>query len=807
MTKRFTAFLAAAAMLLCSAALPACAEEAPAEPSYEAPVDAEPMPPSEEYVQADGLQFTIYTPNPYYSTSDEQYAAVSGVDGSAKSVTIPAEINGVPVIDILYGTLCSWSLQEILVAEDQENFTSIDGVLFDAEGMTLLAYPLGKTGTYAVPEGTTEIGYSAFAAPEDYDRLTEITFPDSLRSIQTDAFKNQCGLTELVLPEGFEHLRDSCLRNCKNLKTLHLSKALRTFFRACSGCTSLCELTGEPTYFYIMDNVLFDKSNYLVLYPAGLTAEKYVMPNNVPVIEEGAFENNAYLKEVEIPGSTCAVKNTFYNMAALETLTFPEGVGTIKDVCVNCPSLKTVYFPKTLDFVGYGAFRDSKALTDIYYNGRIDQYEKISNVLTNRHIHRDGVTVHYLAEEPYELFFDGDEEIGGFTYKLYEDRAVVAGYKAGTAVPVQPTIRIVVAPEVKGLPVTTVGRRAFEHLANVDTIELPKSIRKIEPYAFQSAMVQVVIPDGVESIGEHAFYGSLITAIHIPESVQTIGKYAFANTKLTEVTLPEGLTDTGEGAFMNCKRLESVHLPSTLDKIGNKAFNGDESLECIELPDGIELIGGQAFSGTPLRKINLPDTITEIGDEAFRGCAKLRHITLPQNLNHLSCGVFENSSIEEITVPASVKYIDSAALRNCGELRRVTILNPECKIYNSDDVICSAVLWNLTDDPVPCAEPAYAISPLAGNDPVPPDEDRPTILYGFTMVGYEHSTAQIFADYYHIPFEIYDPDAYDIVDAVSLQRFLVGAGASGGYRNYDLNGDGETDVFDLALLKQKLTEK
>lgn len=804
MKKRIIAILGAVSMLLCSTAMPAFAEALP-DDAATTPDVAEPMPPSEEYFEENGLQFTIYTPNPYYSTLNEQYAAVSGVDETAESVTIPAAVQGAPVVSVLYGALCSVSLKEILVADDQENFTTKDGVLFDKKGTTLVAYPLGRTGSYAVPEGTTVIDYYAFSAPEDYDGLTEVTFPESLRSFSAYAFMNQCGLTELVLPEGFQDLRECALYNCKGLKTLHLSRDLRTFFKPCGGCTSLCELTGEPTSFYIMDNVLFSKSNDLELYPAGLTAEKYVMPSNVPTIEEGSFQDNPYLKEVEIPISTVAVKASFWNMPALETLTFPEGVGSIYNVGINCPSLTTVYFPKTLDYVGYGAFRDSKALTDIYYNGRVEQYEKISNVLTNRHIHRDGVTVHYNDEEEYELFFDGDEESGGFTYKLYEDHAELAGFTRTQMTGLNEIVRPLA--EVRGLPLTTVDRRAFEHAANCGGIELPDSIRTIEPYAFQNSLIQVNLPDGVEIIGDGAFQNASITSVVIPPSVKKIGKYAFRNSKITALTIAEGITDTGDMTFMDCKHLTDVHLPSTLEKIGNNAFAYDEKLETLWVPKGVTLIGGDAFYASGIRRINLPDTVTEIGSRAFGGCQALKTITLPQNLIAVSDNVFEESGITEITIPASVERIDSGAFCSCESLRRITILNPDCNIFNSEDVICTAVLWPETyDDPVPMpADVVKAFTPLAGNDPTPYG-DKPTILHDLTICGYANSTAQLYAKAYNIPFEIYDPEAYEVADAVALQRFLLGAGASGGRRNYDLNGDGEMDVYDLALLKRRLLQ-
>ena len=55
----------------------------------------------------------------------------------------------------------------------------------------------------------------------------------------------------------------------------------------------------------------------------------------------------------------------------------------------------------------------------------------------------------------------------------------------------------------------------------------------------------VVIPDGVTSIGNEAFY-----------------EYS----SLTSVTLPDSLTSIGDSAFYNCSRLTSITMNCTSSK-------------------------------------------------------------------------------------------------------------------------------------------------------------------------------------------------------------------------------------------------
>ena len=55
------------------------------------------------------------------------------------------------------------NLFDIMVEEGNINYTSIDGVLYDEEEITLLAFPAGRTGGYIVPTQTERIVANAFA--------------------------------------------------------------------------------------------------------------------------------------------------------------------------------------------------------------------------------------------------------------------------------------------------------------------------------------------------------------------------------------------------------------------------------------------------------------------------------------------------------------------------------------------------------------------------------------------------------------------------------------------------------------------
>ncbi|MBR2004766.1 MAG: leucine-rich repeat domain-containing protein, partial [Thermoguttaceae bacterium] len=88
------------------------------------------------------------------------------------------------------------------------------------------------------------------------------------------------------------------------------------------------------------------------------------------------------------------------------------------------------------------------------------------------------------------------------------------------------------------------------------------------------ALTSVVLPNGLQSVGERAFWGC---------------------EALTSITLPEALRTVGDEAFGGCERLASVAFPDALRKVGKEAFVDCPSLQTVVLPDGLEKIGKEAF--------------------------------------------------------------------------------------------------------------------------------------------------------------------------------------------------------------------
>ena len=154
---------------------------------------------------------------------------------------------------------------------------------------------------------------------------------------------------------------------------------------------------------------------------------------------------------------------------------------------------------------------------------------------------------------------------------------------------------------------------------------------------------EVVIPDGVTSIGDNAFAKrTAIKSVIIPDGVTSIGKSAFARcTKLEKIVIPDSVKSIDRAAFHYCTSLTLVRIPDGITKVNDFLFEGCKNLTSIKIPEGVTYIGVQAFSECDsLAYVNIPETVRIIGDLAFHSCLQLKSITIPSGVENVGIRPF-----------------------------------------------------------------------------------------------------------------------------------------------------------------------
>ena len=131
------------------------------------------------------------------------------------SITIPSSVTSIGV-NVFYN--CT-GLTDITVDSSNPSYCSESGVLFNKDKTTLIYYPLGKNGSYTIPDGVTAIGDYAFYYCSG---LTSVTIPSSVTSIGESAFRHCTGLTSITIPNSVTSIVNLAFWDCDSLTIVYI---------------------------------------------------------------------------------------------------------------------------------------------------------------------------------------------------------------------------------------------------------------------------------------------------------------------------------------------------------------------------------------------------------------------------------------------------------------------------------------------------------------------------------------------------------------------------------------------------------
>ena len=299
------------------------------------------------------------------SVTFEEGSQLTSIEGSAfqnvsklTSIIIPATVTSIGA----FAFSNTRSLASFTVVSPSSNVSSIDGVLFNNNGTTLVQYPIGNTRTtYNIPATVTSIVEGAFqnataitsvifaegsqltsignGAFQTTTSLTSIIIPASVTSIGAAAFRDTTSLTFVTFEAGSQliSIGSTAFQSATSLTSITIPATVASIGNgAFSNMTSLTSITVDSlnSNYNSIDGVLFNNTGTtLIHYPIGNTRTTYTIPATVTRIEAGAFSDAIAITSVlfeEGSQLTSIGEYAFQSASALISITIPEGVTSIE---------------------------------------------------------------------------------------------------------------------------------------------------------------------------------------------------------------------------------------------------------------------------------------------------------------------------------------------------------------------------------------------------------------------------------------------------------------------------------------------
>ena len=381
------------------------------------------------------------------------------------SITLPASLKNIDGTAFEY---CD-NLAEINVSPANTVFASKDGILYSKDFSTIYSYPSARSNKKVIlPEGLTTIKQYVFARTN----IEEVTFPASLKTIESYAFTECKALKSLVLPEGITTIEEGAFDQCYALTgDLVLPKSITKYGNQAFRMTGLKNIT-------INSNVNLTE----MMFIGSGSLETVKINGEFPEIGPYAFASCPKLKSIILP-KTLKVINTlaFDSCSSLPEIILPEGLTQMGQKVViardsgvfnNCTSLKGIIIPNSVVYVEESAFIGCKSLKTVTLS---------KNVKFN------------LAEK--RIF-------SGCT-----------------------SLESIVIPK----NITTIGQEAFAGSGLKKLTIEPNGCKYIGQAAFKATLLtEVVLPVGVETMGYLSFAGiNPLKTVTLGSTIKSVDTFTF----------------------------------------------------------------------------------------------------------------------------------------------------------------------------------------------------------------------------------------------------------------------------------------
>ncbi len=398
------------------------------------------------------------------------------------------------------------------------------------------------SGSIVIPseviyDNTTFNVISIGVAFSDCFELTSVTLPNSIVSIEPNAFFRCSELQSVTIPNSIITIGEDAFADCISLTSIEIPNSVTSIGTdAFNGCSKLTTIN---------------------------------IPDNLSNIDIRTFSGCVSLTTIDIPSSVTSIGfGAFYNCSSLTSLTLPNGDMTIGPRAFwGCTGLKNVYclngVPKTVEDNNEYCFKEDDVRNTTLHVHDDKEYYYVVCLGWYPWSYFEKVT---YAESGY-IYFGLYYNVDGQPYKSYS-------YYPGEKIIPEPY------PEKEGydfsgwdnlpeeMPFRDWHVNGYFKLAEVILDGVTYQIKNDEAHIINCIKTSgdIVVHSAVEYHG-HQY------------PVKTIPSDIFNGKAFTSLTIQNGIETIEAKAFYGCSNIVSVILPSTITSIGERAFANFDNLE------------------------------------------------------------------------------------------------------------------------------------------------------------------------------------------------------------------------------------